>query len=169
MQAKQILKITAMTQNSGGIGDVIRYRFQPYVLTGAAVTAANNLLSSLTAWRNNIHTELNDGITEIAPTIVAATANDGEKLRYIAREVITAIEGNAMFGVGLVTDATKGYTTPPVPGTREVSYADLGIYGDLVDGETTLFANMAARSADLALRADVIAKAYALWDAVDTL
>ena len=170
IKAKQYLSNTAFTQNSNGLIDVIRYRFQPYVNTAGAVTAANNLIEAIRDERNNVHTLLNDGITDGAMTIVAAGADDGGKLRYITQELITSLLSDNEWGTGLVTDQTKVWLS--ISGNKEVQPKTPLFNGfcDYVGEDNTLLLDdVTKRTTAFGLRAITIAAAFALWVEVDAL
>jgi hypothetical protein len=170
MKAEKFLAITSYVENSGGFMDIIINRFQPYVLTGAAVTAANAVLTAMTNERNNVHTLLADGIVEVAPTIAAATANDGVKLRYITKELMECYEGNVKFGSGLNVDDTIDWLGIAGPNNGpQGNDATLELTRDFVSGITPLIATNVQRTTASNLRAATIAANRALWDAVDTL
>lgn len=163
MQTSDFLNITDFSTGSDGFQDILKNRFQPYVNTAGAVTACNTLLAAITSERNNVHTLLGDGVTEVAPTIAAAAADDGNKLRYITEELINCIEGCSKFGQGLVFNATiswLGLTQPNNP--QQVSPK---LFRSFANGSTAYGYTANTRTR----RAATIAAAYALYTAVASL
>jgi hypothetical protein len=162
MQAKQYLKNSDLVLGSKGYVDVLAHELNLTLLDAGAVVLNNALIVAIIAERNNVHTELGDGITDVAPVTVAVAADAGGRARYIVRELIQCMEGNVPYGVSLIRDesitpATAAPTDTPI------------LLGDYVDGTTTLIADVAARTVFMDLRAASIAAAYALWDGVDGL
>jgi hypothetical protein len=170
IKAKKYLSNSAFTQNSNGYIDIIRYRVQPYLNDATGVTAFNALIEAIRDERNNIHTLLNDGITDGAMTIVAGTSDDGGKLRYITQELITCILSDNEWGTGLVTDQTKIWLN--ITGVKEVEPKTplFNGFGDFVGEDNTLLLDSVGdRTTAFDLRAITIAAAFACWDAIDSL
>lgn len=163
MQTAKFLANTDFSNKSGGYIDILTKRFQPYVLNGAAVTACNTLITAITSERNNVHTLLNDGVTETAPTIVAAAANDGGKLRLIVKELIDCMESNVRFGTGLPKDAT--ITWLALPQFNGPQYTEPELFRSFNSGSTAYGYTANTRTR----RAASIAAAYALYAAVASL
>lgn len=171
MQASQFLAISDYAASSNGWQDVIRTRFQPYVLTAGAVTAANAVLTAITSERNNIHTLLADGVVEVAPTIVAATADDGVKLRYIASELMTSTMAITSFGVGNTVDQSIVWYNAANNTNKvaTINYRELFPLQNYLNNTTQLITTAAQRTTMFNLRSATIAACAALFDAVDTL
>lgn len=163
MQTAKFLANTDFSNKSGGYIDILVKRFQPYCLNGAAVTACNTLIAAITSERNNVHTLLNDGVTEVAPTIVAAAANDGGKLRLIVKELIDCMESNARFGTGLVKDNTIAWLA--LPQFNGPQYAELELFRSFSNGSTAFDYTANTRTRRLAS----LDAAYALYAAVAAL
>jgi hypothetical protein len=163
MQTSRFLAITDFGLRSGGSIDILVNRLQPYCHTAGAVTATNTLIAAITSERNNVHTLLADGVTEVAPTISAAAADDGGKLRLIVKELIDCMESNVRFGTGLVLDNTIAWLAIPQPNNPQ--YVEPQLFRSFVNGSTayTYTANTRTR------RAASIAAAYALYAAVASL
>lgn len=162
MQAKEYLKNSDLEEGSRGYIDMLVYLGENYVNTGSAITAIEAAVDALISERNNVHTELADGITDVAPTITPAAADAGGKARYIVRTLIQNYEGNAPYGMGLIRDESEAVIAEPPIGQPQ-------FMNDFVDGQTTLIANVTARTTMLDLRADVLATLYAVWDEVAVL
>lgn len=108
MQTTQALNNSDFSLNSNGYLDVLRNRMTPFALTAGALAAINTLDVAIIAERNYIHSAaiLNDGITDVTVVSVTHGADDGPKLRYIAKGLIDAIEANIMFPGNVDQDQT---------------------------------------------------------------
>jgi len=171
MKTSDYLNNSDFTLNAGGYLDIIRNRVPYFLATAGGITALNTLDAAIVAERNNVHTLLADGIVEVAVVSVTAGADDGGKLRYIAKELIDTIEACVPFGTGVDTEQTvawmvaataaplAGLTYPPIlrPDTFKsfVNPQSLTPYGYTAATRTT--------------RGAVIAAAYAFYQAVSAL
>lgn len=162
MQAKEYLKNSDLVEGSRGYIDMLVYLGENYVSTASSITAIEAAVTALIAERNNVHTELADGITDAAPVITPAAADAGGKARYIVRTLIQNYEGNVPYGTGLIRDESENVIAEP-----PVAYPQL--MNDFVNVQDTLIADVTARTTMLDLRADVLAALYAVWDEVAVL
>jgi len=171
MKTSDYLNNSDFTLNAGGYLDIIRNRVPYFLLTAGGITALNALDTAIIAERNNVHTLIGDGITDVAIVSISAGADNGGKLRYIAKELIDAIEACVPFGTGVDVDQTvawkvaatgaplPGLTYPPIlrPDTFKsfVNPQSLTPYGYTANTRTT--------------RGATIAAAYAFYAAVSAL
>lgn len=173
MQAQDYLAISAKDANTNGWIDIVRTQFQPYCNTAGAVTAANNFIAAVIAERNNIHTLLNDGITEVAPTIAAAAADDGGKMRYIVQGLIGAVMATTSYPVGVDQSNSAIWYNAANSANKpvNVSYRELKPFGLPYDGMDLLVNTTPVTEITTYydLRFATLATLKLLWDAVDTL
>jgi hypothetical protein len=107
----------------------------------------------------------------VAPTISAAAADDGGKMRYVTIECIRALLANSEFGVSLVTDQsitwvnTLNNTNKP----NSVEQREIRPFTDFVNNTTPLITTNVLRTTAYNLHATTIARVFTLWDTVDTL
>lgn len=124
MQTTEFLYNTDLAQNSNGYVDVLYYRMAPYANTAGVVAGINTLMTAIVSERNNVHTLLADGVTDVAPTAVAnGSADDKGKMLFICKQMIDCIEASVCWEHGMDTDPTIGWLSiSPVPAPAPVGY-----------------------------------------------
>ena len=174
MQTNKFLLNTDFALNSNGYLDVLRNRMTCFVTTAGAITAINALDTAIIAERNNVHTLIGDGITDVAVVSVTHGTEDGTKLRWIAKEFIDCIEGNTIFGTSVDTDLTIGWGSILSPAPARIqnvinpqSMQPTFFGGGFVNSNTQAVYGYTANTRTL--RATTIAAAYALYAAVASL
>ena len=172
MKTTKFLKNTDFSLNEGGYLDVLRNRMTCFVTTAGAITAINALDTAIIAERNNVHTLLGDGITDVAVTSVTHGTEDGGKLRYFAKGFIDAIEANVKFPGCVDTDPTIGWGSilspapTPIPNVAQPKSQTPETFKSFVNDIGTPYGYTANTRT---LRATTIAAAYALYAAVASL
>lgn len=174
MRTDQFLSNTDFALNSRGLLDVLR-QSAAYFSNNAGATAAINALDvCIIAERNNVHTLLNDGITDVTVvSVVNGTGNDGGKLRYIAKGLIDAIEANIRFPGTVDQDPTIVWGTIASAGIplqnlpNPVSQTPQTFKNGFVNAATS--ATYGYTATTRTTRAATIAAAYALYAVVSAL
>jgi hypothetical protein len=172
MTTSNFLQNTDFTLNAGGYLDILRNRMALYVNNGAAVTALNALDTAIIAERNNVHTLLADGIVDVAVVSTAAAANDGGKLRWIAKNLIDTIEASVPFSTGVEVDQTAQWvaTTTSVSSLANLTSPTKQpptLFKSFVNPQSLTPYGYTANTRTM--RATTIAAAYALYATVAAL
>lgn len=173
MRSDKFLNNTDFGLNSRGYLDVLRQSAAYFSNDAGATAAINTLDVALIAERNNLHTLLVDGLTDVTVvSVVNATGNNGARLRYIAKGIIDAMEANIRFPGNVDTDQTIAWGTigslglplqnAPNPTSQTPTTFKAGF---VTPTGTTYGYTTATRTT----RATSIAAAYALYNAVAAL
>lgn len=171
MTTAEFLNNTDFTLNGGGYLDIIRNRVPYWLATAGGITALNALDAAIVAERNNVHTLTSDGITDSAVVSVSAGADDGGKLRWIAKELIDCIEASVPFATGVEVDQTIQWkvtaTGAPLANLSAPKKTDPKLFKSFVYLPTMTTYGYTATTRTT--RAATIAAAYAFYAAVSAL
>lgn len=174
MRSDKFLKNTDLALNSRGYLDVLRQSAAYFSNDAGATAAINTLDVALIAERNNLHTLLVDGITDVTVvSVVNATGDNGARLRYIAKGLIDAMEANIAFpgnvdldqSIAWGTIASLGLPLQNLP--DPVSQTPTTFKAGFVNAATGT--TYGYTTATRTTRAASIAAAYALYNAVAAL